>query len=301
MSPSAAMAVAPMVAPLMYPTAVRPLTIQPLTGTDEAEALAFLAARPIHTVCMAGLIRDNGLESPLNRGTFYGCRNQKGELQGVALIGHATLMETRTDAALIAFAHLAQSCSHTHMIMGEQERIEEFWSYYAENGQAMRLACRELLFELRPPVAVHEAVDGLRRATLDDLELILPVHAQLAFEESGINPLEKDPEGFRMRTARRIEQGRVWVWIENGKLIFKADIFSDTPDVIYLEGIYVNPEERGKGYGLRCLSQLNQALMKRTRSVCILVNEQNQAAHAFYRKVGFSFRSYYDTIFLQQS
>jgi len=271
------------------------------TDADRAEALAFLAARPIHTVILRGFIHDNGLESPLNRGSFYGYRNDEGLLEGVALIGHATLIESRTDRALEALARRAlEVCSRAHMIMGEQQRIEEFWSYYAGDGQRKRLACRELLFELHWPVEAQRPVQELRLATLEDLELTLPVHARLAEEDSGVNPLEKDPEGFRLRCIRRIEQGRTWVLVEDGKLVFKTDVFSDTPEVIYLEGVYVNEEERAKGYGLRCLSQLSRTLLQRTEVLCLLVNEENVAAHALYRKAGFKLTSTYDTIFLHQ-
>jgi predicted GNAT family acetyltransferase len=270
------------------------------SSEDEAEALSFLAFRPVHTVNLRGLIRDNGLESPRNRGSFYGYRNDRGSLEGVALIGHATLVEASTDRALEALALEAQRCTNAHVILGERERIAEFWSYYAEAGQQERLACRELLFELRWPVEAQVEVAGLRPATLEDLELTLPVHARMAEEESGVNPLVKDPDGFRLRCARRIEQGRTWVLIEEGKLIFKADIFADTPEVIYLEGIYVNEEERAKGYGLRCLSQLSRTLLQRTEALCLLVNEENAPARAFYRKAGFNFISTYDTIFLQE-
>ena len=280
--------------------AAESLTTQLLTSEHQAEVLAFLSERPLHTVIMASMIRDNGIISPLTRGTFYSCRNEQGQLQGVALIGHATLIETRTEAAIAAIAKLAQVSQRKHMIMGEQEKIESFWSYYGENGQAPRLLCRELLFELRWPVEVREAVRGLRKATLADLELVMPVQAQMAFEESGVNPMEADPTGFRLRQARRIEQGRVWVWVENDRLIFKADIISETPETTYVEGIYVNPEERGKGYGLRCMTQLGRTLLAHTKSICLLVNEQNHEVHAFYRKAGYKFRSYYDTIFLKQ-
>lgn len=276
-------------------------TVHLSTSEDAAEALVFLAARPVHTVNLSGLIRDNGINSPLNRGSFYGYRNAAGDLEGVALIGHATLIETYTDRALEALACRAQKFSDTHMIMGERERIEEFWNYYSEDGQQKRLACRELLFELRSTVEAHPEVAGLRLATLNDLELILPVQAAMAEEESGINPLVKDPEGFRRRCARRIEQGRTWVLVEDGKLIFKTDVLADTPEVIYLEGIHVSAEERRGGRGLRCLSQLSQTLLRQTEALCLLVNEQNMAAHAFYRKAGFKFISTYDTIFLQQN
>ncbi|HEX8844532.1 MAG TPA: GNAT family N-acetyltransferase [Pyrinomonadaceae bacterium] len=271
-----------------------------LTNDQQAEVLDFLAVRPLHTVVMSGLIRDNGLESPFNRGTFYACRNRRGELEGVALIGHAMFIEVRSYAALKALARQAQNVHHTHMIMGEQERIEHFWSYYSEAGQSLRIYCREVLFEQTWPVEALEPVPGLRPATLDDLLLVMPVHAALAYEESGINPLDTDPQGFRLRCERRIEQGRVWVWVERNELIFKADIISETPEVIYLEGVYVDRKERSKGYGLRCMSQMSRQLLGRTKAISLLVNEEHRGAQLFFQKVGFKPRGFYDTIFLRQ-
>jgi predicted GNAT family acetyltransferase len=269
-----------------------------LNTSDESEVLKFLAQRPIHTVGMVGFIQDNGLVSPLNRGTFYGCRNRQGQLEGVALIGHATLLETTTDRAIEALAEIAQTCTTTHMIMGEKERIADFWNCYAGAGQEMRRACRELLFELRWPVEALDEVSGLRLATSDDIEMVMPIQARMAFDESGVNPMERDLEGFRRRCARRIEQGRTWVWIVNGELIFKADILSDTSSVIYLEGVWINTDCRSQGYGLRCMSQLACTLLCRTRSLCVLVNENNNEAHTFYQRAGYKLRSIYDTIFL---
>jgi ribosomal protein S18 acetylase RimI-like enzyme len=281
-------------------TKFKPSRVELLTDSAEAEVMDFLSARPIHTVMMTGFIRDNGLESPFNRGAFYGCRNADGQLEGVALIGHVILVEVRAIGALKAFARLAQCYSRAHMTMGEQERVASFWSYYAEGGLAPRRLCRELLFELHWVEGDHQTVNGLRHATLDDLHLVMPVHAEMAQAESGINPLEADPSGFRLRVARRIEQGRVWVWVEEGRLIFKADVISDTPEVNYLEGVYVNPADRDKGHGLRCISHLSRTLLARTKALCLLVNEENQEAVSLFYKAGYKVTSYYDTIFLQQ-
>ena len=82
-------------------------------------------------------------------------------------------------------------------------------------------------------------------------------------------------------------------------MIFKADIISDTPEAIYLEGIYVDPRERNRGYGSRCMSQLSRILLQRTDSLCLMVNEQNQRARAFFERVGYKLRSHYDTVFLE--
>src|SRR2546425_379739 len=223
--------------------AARPLSAHQLIDEDKTEVLSFLAARPLHTVVMSGFISDNGLDSWLNRGTFYACRNDLGELEGVALIGHAMFVEALTDDALRVFARLAQDVRSTHMIMGEQETIHRFWDHYSTGGQAPRLFSREVLFEQTSSVDTLAPVPGLRLANLDDLSLVMPVHAAMAFDESGINPLETDPDGFRMRCARRIRQERIWIWVECGQLIFKADVISDTPEAIYLEGIYVAPHD----------------------------------------------------------
>ena len=288
-------------APLMdISSAVISLTSHVLTNEHEDEVLEFLAERPLHTIVMSGLIRDNGLESPFNRGTFYACRDTRGELQGVALIGHAMFLEVRCYAALKLLARLAQNCRHTHMIMGEQEMIEHFWNYYSGGGQSPRLYCREVLFEQRSAAPALEPVPQLRRATLNDLLLVMPVHAAMAYEESGVNPLSVDPKGFRLRCSRRIEQGRVWVWVENGQLIFKADVIAETPEVTYIEGIYVDLPERGKGYGARCMSQMAHHLLNRTGAISLLVNEERRGAQAFFQKAGYRPRGLYDTIFLRQ-
>ncbi len=273
--------------------------VHSLVNSHKNEVLNFLAARPRHTFIMTSWIRDNGLVSDFNRGRFYGCRDAEGRLQGVALIGHITLFETEMDPALAAFASLTHGCPTAHTVLGEENQVSQFLNYYARGGQAPRMVCRDLLFEKRAASYV-ETVPSLRPATIKDLDLIVPAHAQTALEESGINPLEADPEGFRQRCARRVEQRRVWVSIEQERLKFKADIVSNTPEVVYIEGVYVSSEHRGNGYGARCMTQLTNSLLSRTKSVCLLVSQTNSAAQACYRKAGYKLRETYDTLYLAQ-
>ena len=272
--------------------------VERLGNDDAAEVLEFLAQRPIHTVTMMSMIHDNGVVSRFNRGTFYGCRDWQGKLEGVALVGHATLMETVSDRALSALAGVARDCPQTHMIMGERDRVADFWSHYSEKGRQQRLACREWLFELSATGAERDPIVELRPATEAELELVMPIQAELAYAESGINPMQVDPQGFRERCLRRIEQGRTWVVVENGLLVFKADVISKTPEVIYLEGIWLREDCRNKKLGKRFMSELMRRLLENTKSVCLLVNETNEWAQGFYRKCGFHFRATYETIFL---
>lgn len=281
------------------PPITAPNPVFTLKEENEAEALRFLAARPIHTVFMASLISDNGVLSPFNRGSFYGYRNKDGSLEGVALIGHATIIETQSQECIKAFARFAKNCSPTHLIRGEEEKVDSFWNYYAEGERAARLISREFLLLRQTIPTEFEAMPGLRPATLADLELIVNVNASMACRESGINPLVKDSFGFRERAARRIRQGRIWVLIENNRLIFKSDVIALTRLAAYVEGVYVDPEKRGKGYGHRCILQLTKYLLMHAGSVCLTVNEKFPEALTFYERAGFDIASRYDTIYLQ--
>ncbi len=79
-----------------------------LRSENEQEVLDFLRQRPVNTVVMASFIQDNGLVSKNNRGKFYCYRNADGKLDGVALIGHTTLIESRSTDSLYAFALIAR-------------------------------------------------------------------------------------------------------------------------------------------------------------------------------------------------
>lgn len=279
-------------------TLAPPVTTQLLKNNDAAEVLHFLEERALHNVVMSGFIRDNGIESELNRGMFYGSRDENNCLQGVALIGHATFIDARREIVIPEFARMAQSFPRIHMVLSELEIVEQFWRAYAPAGQPLRRRCREVLFELNQVDENVEPVWELQPATPADLHQVAAVQAALAYQESGVSPLQKDRGGFLLRCQQRIERHRVWTLIRGGEVIFKADIISETPDVIYLEGIYVNPNYRNEGLGSRCLTQLGRRLLNRAQFIVVLVNENRTNAHRFFQRVGFVASSVYDTLFL---
>lgn len=273
--------------------------IELLTEANRPETLDFLNRRPVHTVAMASFIQDNGLEGADNRGKFYGYRNAAGKLEGVALIGHSTLIETISDAALAAFALVARrSETPIKLMMSDGDTIERFWNLYADAGQKPRHLFKELLFEINFPFLVQNCKWEIRPAKLEELEAVAEAHAEVAFIESGINPMETDREGYLRRCAKRIEKQRTFVATENGKLVFKADIVAETDVVVYLEGIYTAPEYRGKGVASECLSKLGLMLLDRVQHVCMLSNVEFKAAHRAFNKAGFSSMDHCQTIFV---
>jgi predicted GNAT family acetyltransferase len=89
------------------------------------------------------------------------------------------------------------------------------------------------------------------------------------------------------------------VLAEQGRIIFKADVISETPEAIFIEGVYVNPKERGRGYGFRCLTELGRILLSQAASLCLVVNQTNKRAQALYQKAGYQLHSRYRTVYFQ--
>ena len=274
-------------------------TVFELHDDNQEETLAFLAIRPVHTVVMTSFIVDNGIVSPANRGRFFGYRNHVGRLEGVALIGHTTLVEARSHDALKALAFVARTSeTPIHLIMSSGDAADDFWMYLGNGLREPRLRCTELLFEVGFPYPVPECEWDIRPARHEELVEIAEAQAAIAFMESGVDPMERDRKGFLDRVSRRIDQERIFVVYEGDRLVFKADIIAETAEVIYLEGIYVAPEYRGRGIGSRCLAELTTKLIRRVQNVCLLSNISFVDAHLSYLKAGYKNTDSCTTLFV---
>ena len=270
----------------------------PLADHNRQEALDFLSRRPLNTVILSGWLREHGVVNPLNRGVFYGCRDTYGDLTGIALVGRNTFFEAHSDESIKAFAECMRACPDARMVFAEEEELARFWNHYVRNDESPRLACGELLISIcRVPNDADDDVD-LSLATGQELDQIVAAHAELVLSETGIDPLESDADGFRNRCARRVEQGRVWVWMKNGELIFKTDIISATPEAIYIEGLWVHPSERGKRISRQGLITLCRRLLTGSNAICGFVDRNNAAARSLYCSVGFVETNRYAKIYL---
>ena len=171
------------------------------------------------------------------------------------------------------------------MIIGEEAAVGELWR-----------AVRDRLPEPRddrpgqpvyvidePPEPGHTA---LRDATVDDLELLLPACAAAHEEELGIDPLRRDPAGFRWRTRAQIEERRSWLWEEDGTILFKAEASAWTPSAVQLQQVWVDRAARNRGNAKRGLADLCRLLLERVPTVCLFVRPENAAAIRLYDAVG---------------
>ena len=183
-----------------------------------------------------------------------------------------------------AFAGEA-SLRGTRMIIGEELAVGDLWE-----------AARSVMPEPRedrpgqPVYVLREAPEGdstgLRAATLEDLDLLLPACAATHAEELGVDPLQRDPDGFRRRTVSQIEEGRSWLWAEDRSILFKAEASAWTPSAVQLQQVWVDHDLRRRGYATRGLSDLCRLLLERTPAVCLFVRPENEAAIRLYEKIG---------------
>ena len=130
------------------------------------------------------------------------------------------------------------------------------------------------------------AETGLREATLVDLDLLVPACAKAHEEEIGLDPLSRDAEGFRWRTQAQIGEGRSWVWVEDGTILFKAEASAWTPQAVQLQQVWVDPEVRRRGFGKRGMQDLCRRLLEQVPRVCLFVRADNTPAIRLYASIG---------------
>jgi predicted GNAT family acetyltransferase len=171
------------------------------------------------------------------------------------------------------------------MIIGEEQAVSELWAAAHSSMPAPR--------EDRPGQPVYVLTQrpspgdtGLRPATEADFDLLLPARAIAHREEIGIEPLRRDPQGFRWVTRAQIEEGRSWLWEERGTILFKAEASAWTPSAVQIQQVWVDPSVRNRGYAQRGMRDLCRFLLERVPSVCLFVRPENGAAIRVYEAIG---------------
>jgi ribosomal protein S18 acetylase RimI-like enzyme len=222
-------------------------------------------------------------------------------LEDVARRGLGRFSAVERDGALTALCHIGanvvpsgQGCAafaepatrgSARMIIGEERSVGELWEAIEDEMPRPRDdRPGQPVYVLDEPPPAGES--GVREATLADLDLLVPACAAAHREEIGIDPLERDSEGFRWRTRTQIEQGRSWVWRQDGAILFKAEASAWTPSAVQLQQVWVDPRERHRGHAQRALRDLCRMLLRRVPSVCLFVRPENAPAIRLYAAIG---------------
>jgi ribosomal protein S18 acetylase RimI-like enzyme len=224
-------------------------------------------------------------------GRFYGIEGGDGMLEALCHVG-ANLVPSGIGCA--AFADAAAG-SGSRMIIGDEQAVDELWEASRDRMPEPREDRRgQPVFAIREPPEPGET--GLRAATLLDLDLLVPVCAAAHEEELGIDPLARDPDGFHWRTRAQIEDGRSWIWAEDGVILFKAEASAWTPLAVQVQQVWVDPGARGRGYGKRGMRDLCRLLLETTPAVTLFVRTENERAIRLYETIGMEHAGTYRSV-----
>lgn len=147
-----------------------------------------------------------------------------------------------------------------------------------------------------PGVAADPLV---RPATMAELDLVVPAAAAMFTEELGHPPYTGSDHWYRTNVAAMIRRGHTFVRIEEGRVIFKADVGSLALGVAQVQGVYVVPDQRGRGLGIAGMAAVVEQVRARLApSVSLYVNDFNGPARAVYHRVGFSDVGRFATVLL---
>jgi ribosomal protein S18 acetylase RimI-like enzyme len=240
---------------------------------DLDRILGFCAGEPVERVFLEDVAR-RGL------GRFSALENG-GELVALCHMG-ANVVPSGHECGRFADATAE---SEPRMIVGEEGAVSDLW-------EALRGRLPEPLDD-RPGQPMYELDEAppagesrIRPATADDLDVLVPAAAAAYLEEVGIDAHARDPELFEWRTRVQVEQGRSWLWREDGQILFKAEASAWTDRAVQLQQVWVDPHLRGRGYATRALSDLCRLLLASTPVVCLFVRPENAPAIALYERIG---------------
>lgn len=235
--------------------------------------LRFCAEEPVERVFLEDIAR---------RGLGRFCAVEEGgTVTGLCHVG-ANLVPSGEGVS--ALARIAAR-SEPRMIVGEENAVSELWrSIRRRLPEPVDDRPGQPVFVLDEPPA--RAGTGLRAAALDDLERLVPACAAAYHEEVGVDAHARDPELFRWRTRSQIDLGRSWLWVEDGRIRFKAEASAWTPAAVQLQQVWVDPSLRGRGYATAALADLCALLLERVPTVCLFARPDNLPALRLYDAVG---------------
>jgi predicted GNAT family acetyltransferase len=271
---------------------LRTPTARVLDESDEAAVHRLLATDPVASCVLAGRVEVTGtaaasLGAPL--WGFGGGRTLEAVcLAGANLIPFAVPGAERASAA--AFAERARRAGRRcSTIVGPAASVAPLWDLLAPHwGPARDHRPRQPLMAIdRPPaVAGEPRVRPVRPA---ELETLLPAAVAMFTEEVGVSPLRVDGGvSYRARVAELVRAGQSLAWIEDGEVLFKAEIGAVSRAACQIQGVWVAPAMRGRGVGTAgTAAVVEYARTSIAPVVSLYVNDFNTAARAAYLRVGF--------------
>jgi uncharacterized protein len=269
---------------------VRPGPLRILDDRDRDEVLSLCDREPVTNVFVGARVHAVGL-NPARLGAQIWGHYSGGRLTSLCYAGANLVPVAATPEAIIAFADRARAqgrrCSS---LVGPEPDVSMLWRLLQPHWGPPR-DVRAVQPVLAMSGSATCAPDPLvRRVRPDELNILMPACIAMFTEEVGVSPTAGDGGAtYRARVSELIRAGRAFARIENGRVVFKAEIGSVTPHACQVQGVWVDPARRGEGLASAGMAAV---VLEAQRSIApvvsLYVNDFNAPARAAYRRVGFS-------------
>ncbi|AGL20347.1 DUF4081 domain-containing GNAT family N-acetyltransferase [Actinoplanes sp. N902-109] len=195
-----------------------------------------------------------------------------------------------TPPAVAAFAELLGAepriCSS---IIGRSEAVLDLWDRLGSHwgpARDVRPLQPLLVADREAPVAPDPEVRLVRSTEVDQL---FPAAVAMYTEEVGVSPLLDDGgRGYKRRIAELVRGKRAYARFLGDRVIFKAELAIVTSRTTQIQGVWVDPEFRGRGLAAAAMATVLQDALRRVApTVSLYVNDYNTAARHVYARCGF--------------
>ncbi|MEU8562798.1 GNAT family N-acetyltransferase [Streptomyces cyaneofuscatus] len=265
-------------------------TTRVLEPSDLGAALAILESEPVANAFVTSRVQVAGLDPWRLGGEMWGWYAD-GRLRSLCYAGANLVPICAGPEAVRAFADRARRAGRRcSSIVGPAEPTALLWRLLEPGwGPAREVRANQPLMVTESPSAEIAPDPLVRRIRKDETEILMPACVAMFTEEVGISPLAGDGGLlYQARVAELIGAGRSFARIDDGKVVFKAEIGAATPQACQIQGVWVAPEHRGKGLSETGMAAvLRYALADVAPIVSLYVNDYNAPARKAYRRVGF--------------
>ena len=213
----------------------------------------------------------------------------------------ANLVPVNTDAqARQAFAERLGPVRPFCAIVGPREEalglwraLSDAWGPAYARVRAVRERQPVLAADGECPIAEDPRV---RRATPADLPSYFDAAVAMYTEELDEDPLESNPHGYRRHVRGLIDAGRAYAIVQDGEVVFKADVGALGHGVAQVQGVWLHPRLRGRGLAGPAMAAVTNRIVRAGRVAALYVNDFNAPARALYARCGYIERGVFSTV-----
>jgi len=189
------------------------------------------------------------------------------------------------DAIYLLQTYIVEKGIHLSGVNGREDASDLFAERWGTlTGQKVKLDMSLRAYELRQVIPPGIPGGTFRRASNEESEVIINLFKAMHDEIMG----DSEPMPNITSILKAIDQGRVYAWEREGKLVTMAIKGRATSHGMTVSGVYTPPDERKKGYASACVALLSQEILDEgCEFVNLFTDLANPTSNAIYQAIGY--------------